>query len=326
LFFLPYEFQQQRELPQKHVVSCCLSSDATTAIALVATKHQHQRSNRILQVSVVSGQPTIRDITPALTPECLTFDPTSSRMFVGDLRGSIHEVQFDLGTVKSLFIGHVFRSYPFSLATTLDASKLMINDEFGLYAWKLDRQAEVIHSPIWNKLDRTITCFALAPDSKAGFCGRAQHNRSQILEFETDSGNLKPIFDNLTGTLQRIVISRDGLFLLAVSNSGAIILWRRETSQHPWEEHFIDGMDTGLSCVASFSPNSNVLITSDGTGHRLNAWNLTERKLLYEFAPIENNLHGCAFLDDEQVLSWGMDDKLLVWKLNIPAPTRVIRL
>jgi len=271
-------------------------------------------------------QTTIRDITPDLTPGCLTLEPTGVRMFVGDVRGSIHECQFDSETVKSHFLGHVFRGFPSSLATTLDASKLVINDEFGLYAWKLDWQAEVIHSPIWNKLDRTITCFALAPDSNTGFCGRSQHNRSQVLEFEIGSGNLKPIFDNLSGTLQRIVISRNGLFIMTVSTSGAIVLWQRGTSQHPWEEYSVDGMETGLSGVASFSPQSNVLITSDDAGHRLKAWSLTGRKLLYEFALTDNYLHGCEFLDDEQVLSWGMDDTLRIWKLHIPAPTREIRL
>jgi RsiW-degrading membrane proteinase PrsW (M82 family) len=39
MFFLPHEFQQrQKNIPKKHVVSCCLSQDATTVLALVATE------------------------------------------------------------------------------------------------------------------------------------------------------------------------------------------------------------------------------------------------------------------------------------------------
>jgi WD40 repeat protein len=212
-------------------------------------------------------QPMIRDVTTNLSPMCLTVDPTDLRMFVGDVRGSIHDVQVGSATVKSLLLGHVFRGFPSSLATTLDASKLMIKDESGLYVWKLDRQAEIIYSPIWNKLDRTITCFALAPDSSTGFYGCSQHNRSQVWEFEIGSGNLKPIFHDLSGTLQRIVISRDGLLLMAVSSSGAIILWKRDTSHHPWEEYPIDELDTSLSYAASFSPHSQMLITCDREGH-----------------------------------------------------------
>jgi len=326
MFFLPNEFQQRQKPTRKHVVDCCLSKDAMTVVALVATSHQHQRSNRIFEVAMNFDQPMVRDITPELTPRCMTLEPTGARMYVGDVRGSIYEVQFDSGTVKSYFAGHVFRDFPLTLAITLDASKLVIKDDFGLYAWKLDRQAEVIHSPLWNTLDRSITCFALTPDSQTGFCGRSQHNGSQVLEFEMGSGNITPIFENLSGTLKRIVISRNGLFILTVTDSGEIMIWKRDTSQEPWEEYSINGLGTGVSYVASFSPHSNVLITSDREGHRLKAWSLSRRELLYEFAPTDNYLLGCEFLDEEQVLSWGMDDRLRFWRLNTPAPIREIRL
>jgi hypothetical protein len=75
-FYLPSEFQQRRKLPLKHVVSCFLSKDAETVVALVATQHQHQRGNHILQVLMNSDQPTIRDVTQDLTPGCLTLEPT----------------------------------------------------------------------------------------------------------------------------------------------------------------------------------------------------------------------------------------------------------
>ncbi|MFY8202347.1 MAG: WD40 repeat domain-containing protein, partial [Pirellula staleyi] len=257
---------------------------------------------------------------PLSNPVCVDVAPNGANLFVGDADGAVYSI--DLNGTKSITVlrDRVISGYPLGLASSLDGKTLVTLDLTGLSAWNVevgDHELEQGHQR-WNQASEPVSCFAILPDSKTGVCCRTIQSQTELAEFSIETGEIKSIIGRMPSLVEKLAISPDAQFLVALLQSGEILLFHRPLSSDLWTSYVIPGLRTGSSFIARFSPDASMLITSNIDGDRLVVWNLAERKVQHEFDVHDRNtmMFGCEFLDDNRVVSWGPDHILRVWDLH----------
>ncbi len=291
-------------------------------IAIVAPRvtFESPQKTHLVKYDFSMELPPTRLDFPLSNPVCVDVAPNGANLFVGDADGAVYSI--DLNGTKSITVlrDRVISGYPLGLASSLDGKTLVTLDLTGLSAWNVevgDHELEQGHQR-WNQASEPVSCFAILPDSKTGVCCRTIQSQTELAEFSIETGEIKSIIGRMPSLVEKLAISPDAQFLVALLQSGEILLFHRPLSSDLWTSYVIPGLRTGSSFIARFSPDASMLITSNIDGDRLVVWNLAERKVQHEFDVHDRNtmMFGCEFLDDNRVVSWGPDHILRVWDLH----------
>lgn len=313
---------------------CTSLHDGKSMIAIVAPRlsFESQRKTHLVQQDFSTELPTTRLDFPIDHPVCIDVASNGANLFVGAADGTVYSIDWK-GT-KSLTVlrDSMIGGYPLGLASSQDGKSLVTLDLTGLYAWNVEI-GNYKHEPgqgyqRWHQGSESVSCFAIFPDSKTGVCCRTNQGQIELAEFSIETGETKLIIQRMPSLVEKLTISPDGEFIVCSMQSGEIILFNRPLPSESWKRCVIPGLGTGSSFIASFSPNTSMLITSDSDGGRLVAWNLAEKKREREFDVHYRNsvMMGSEFLDDNRMVSWGQDNILRVWDLHKTSSVREVNL
>ena len=283
------------------------------------------RPHHISLLGLYQEPPYSRRLLPDLNPACLALEPNADRLFVGDKNGELTLVNLRIPDARMRSFGGVLQGAPESMCCSEDGRTLVVHDSQAVYAWNLS-SSSMSSFPRWCHVDSSISCFVITPDSRTILCGRSRGGQSDLVEIDIRTGLTRLLQANMGQPLSRLTISADGRFLACVEANLEIVLLRCHATGGAWQQTSIPGLRTGGAYLASFSPRNATLITSDTSGCRLIAWDLERMELQRQFDRQGMMLIGCDFLDDERILSWHPDNKLMLWDLDKSAAVREIRL
>lgn len=301
-------------------------------IAIVAPRvtFESPRKTHLVKYDFSMELPPTRLDFPISNPVCMDVTPNGAHLFVGDADGRVYSIDFN-GT-KSLTVlrDSVISGYPLGLASSQDGKTLVTLDLTGLYAWNVemgDHQLELGYQR-WHQASEPVSCFAILPDSKTGVCCRTIQGQTELAEFSIETGEIKSIIQRMPSPVEQLAVSPDAQFLVALLQSGEILLFHRPLSSDLWTSYVIPGLRTGSSFIARFSPDASMLVTSNLGCDRLVVWNLAEKRVQHEFDVYDRNnrMFGCEFLDDNRVVSWGPDHILRVWDLHETSSVQQVEL
>ncbi|MEQ1831248.1 MAG: hypothetical protein ABL921_35200 [Pirellula sp.] len=326
--FAPKELTRRRAKTHNQVLSCVPAPDGKSVFTLLSSLDtEHTRSARVLRVLhhdlSENPAPPPQVICSSFRMACLALDPIGSRLLVADQDGTLYSIGLLMAGKKKL--GLLAKGCPMSIQISRDGKLMILHDVFGVHAWNIDLSVEE-SSPLWFRADRSLSCFVIDPDSQTVVCGRTFETQSELVEFNIQTGEIKSLLQQMPGSLKRLAISSDGRFLAAVNETGEIALFQRALTQEPWQSCSLLGLCSGSLAIACFSPDGELLITSDRDNRRLCAWDLQRKEMRYEFDSHTGFVRGCEFIVDDQILSWSSDNTLRVWNLQSSSPVREIKL
>lgn len=331
--FLPREIDRLQSSPIRRVDFCVPLPDGKSVLSLVSTIDHDQLTSgikrHIQRYDLGHTANTTNYVCRSLNANCFALDPSGARLFIGSQYGSLYVASLDTHSEDDeILLGHMAKGIPVRMECTKDGKSLIVQDKYSLNVWSMDSGRGEDGNLRWYMPDPSIVCFATYPDSQTGIYSRSAYNEntSQLMEFNMQTGEVQPILASIAAKIKRITISVDGQFLAGIADDGQVVLLHRHSTLEPWRRRSLPGLRTGVTCIASFSPNANMLITSDLARLKLIVWNLERQEIVREFKELPHELLGCEFLDDEQFLSWSKHDTMQVWKLQSPSPVREIKL
>ncbi|MGE3779251.1 MAG: WD40 repeat domain-containing protein, partial [Pirellulaceae bacterium] len=192
---------------------------------------------------------------------------------------------------------------------------LLVRDAAGLAAWEVP-PAESFRLR-WYRADPTLSSLALHPAEQSVVCGRLVQGQTEIVELDTATGELLDVIASIPANLlSGISLSRDGSLLAVVDNAGRAKLFERPAVTHTWRPRSMAGLEDRATGVVCFSPQSDRLITSDSTKRCFLNWDLPGQLSPQEFGFHESEVMGCAFGNDDRLLSWGLGDTIQIWDVS----------
>ncbi|MEQ1824526.1 MAG: WD40 repeat domain-containing protein [Pirellula sp.] len=329
--FLPQELRRLRAKPKGYATSCIPLPDGKLLISIALRSIKEQRTEhgttRILLRDLFQSPHTTRFLLPNMSPRCLAVDSLGDRLFLGDTDGALYSTSLRRSDNATLLLGHVVKSHPSSMLCTLDGTSLMVQDHFGLYAWNVDIRSLEHGSPRWCVIASSISCFEIYPDSLTAICVHNREGNSDLWEINIQTGDSQPILKKIGRQVEKLVISPCGGFLASLEENGEIALFCRGSNAESWQPYSIPGLIASPTMIASFSPQSDVLITSHDDSRRftLLAWDLKRKAVNREF-DAKCTVIGCVFVNDKQFVSLGTDNTLRVWNQQNASPEREIKL
>ncbi len=325
--FLPKEIERQRVKPDILTYECVPMTDGKSIIAQLHDNDNASTagkfSRRLVLIDLSVDPPASRSLLPDIDPVCFALDLADERLFVGDANGAITNRSIDPEAEWFWPFGRGLKGTQKSISCAADGQTLMVQDETCLYAWNIAEQGALV-TPRWCRVDPEISCFAIHPNSQTVLCAQQGLDGDDIAEIDIHTGDRRTVFSQIGRQIDKLLISANGVFLVAVEHKGEVVLLQRPDDQQRWKRFTIPGLRTGESKVATFSPHGPLLITSNQAINRLCVWDLERRELRHQFDERNSSVIGCCFLDADHILSWNLDHKLVVWNLEQAAEEREI--
>jgi WD40 repeat protein len=267
---------------------------------------------------------------PVNNPSCLAHDVNHGRLFIGDLEGVVHAVSYRDDRVQCL--ARVSRGSVRSLTCTQDGEALIVQEVFGITAWNVGQLSDYHSSPRWNLLEPDILCVATTvstlaskvPAQTAIYC-RALGESCELVEVEMATGKSKPMGVRFSEHVLRMVVSPDNQRMVCVLDSGTVRCLSRTALDLSWTLQSDMKIRTGLASTACFSPDSQLLLTSNPPSLSLMCWHVQSGQKVQHYEATASCLRGCDFLDAQRFMSWHEDGTVRVWDLNISAPGKEVR-
>ncbi len=328
-WFVPLELARQQTGPRKRIESLAALAGGDSFVALIAETDM-RRSARSVENSLVVfdslGQSVAQTLSQFENPQCFALNNVNSQLFVGDKQGRLLVAELRPGTRPVKVLGNNLRGCPEQMICAPDGRTLLTCDKYNLSAWSCGSDLQ-LGCPLWCHVDSNICCVAIHPDSKTALCGRINSGHTELLEFDLQTGKAHVLLEFAGQRLNRLAISNNGRFLAGVEDiSGKIALFEKASGSEPWQPCSIEGLRTGASCIACFSPSSDVLITTNSESRQLVAWDLCCKKLRQQFDKHSTKLIGCEFLDERRIVFSTLDGTLRVLNLYDPFHVQEIRL
>ncbi|MGE3778181.1 MAG: WD40 repeat domain-containing protein [Pirellulaceae bacterium] len=201
------------------------------------------------------------------------------------------------------------------MVCTRDGSLLLVRDTAGLAAWHV-HPADSFRVK-WYRADPTLSSFVLDPTERTVLCGRLVSRHTELVELDAATGEMRRVIATSPASmLIDMALSHHGRLLAAVEDSGRAILFERQAVTDEWRARSMAGLGVRNTRVACFSPRADQLITSDSKKRCFVAWNLQKDLSPREFGFHDSEILGCAFLNDDRLLSWGLGDTIRIWDVN----------
>ncbi len=312
IWFLPTEVRKLLAKPVKQVIYCVPTSDGKAIFSLIDKGYVFNagRANTcgVQWTDLSSENRVTQEYFPDFDTRYFALDEVGSRLFAGDSHGSLHAVNLGVGPCRVQPVGSMHKGYPFLIECSMDGTTLVTVDMHCLTAWNVEQGNKQNVAPKWRIVDRTIYCVALSPDSRTGVFCRVKQGQSELVEFNLSSGETRVILKAVQEPWEQLVISPNSQLLAAAQTCGEVTLLQIEQAEECWREVSISGLASGTCCIIRFSPQSDCLVTSNDSNTRLQLWDLTQKRLLHTFLTTQSTMLGCRFLNDEQVLAWGLSE------------------
>jgi WD40 repeat protein len=326
IFFVPDEISRLKTRPSVRADFSRVSSDGRAVITIAGVKASKDWNHQLLLHDLSHNPPGVWSLLPDRNPICAALDSVNHRLFVGDASGALLVTsQQRSADGSSRVLGHGLQGWCQSIACSPDGKLLVAHDMVAVYAWDVDvRHPRSL--PLWCRVDPSISCFAITPDSRSVIFSKNSNHGSNLLELDVRTGETRTKLASLDQTVERLVMSADGKFMACLGIAGEMTLFQWHSTGQSWKPRMISGLCSGKSRIATFSKNEELLITTDQTNHRLVAWDLERGVVLRSYDKQSSELLGCEFFDSDKLLSWSSDGKLQIWNLRDAAPVRQIQL
>jgi WD40 repeat protein len=323
--FVPPEIERWSRHPLVSVRHCQRLEQGRTAVTLIKELQDQDRSHfnsRIMMHDFARGQSQDLSILTNHEPTCITVDSKRRQLFIADEQGSIYSQDLRIQTDFAVLVGRHINCKAHTLKCSDDGKTLISLDIRGVYVWDLDQW-----DLRWFQRDTPMTCIAVLPDSRSMICGQPFGQGTRLVEVDLYSAESTTIFTSEQLNWRYLAVSPDGQYLAAMAMEGEVLILRRGADGKSWQGRTIPELRTGqIEFIAAFSPESDRLVTRHSDGQRLVVWNLQQEQCVAELAGETSLLLGSEFLDDERLLSWGLDGRIRVWDLSQGLVTRRVTL
>ncbi|MGE3778053.1 MAG: WD40 repeat domain-containing protein, partial [Pirellulaceae bacterium] len=310
--------------PHVQLIACSPVPGNQSVVVLGTTRAQRLRDGRTLGLwwQDWSTEPsTERLLCPPGIPTCFAIHPASGRLFMGDSAGGIVILPFPPRANRfsrsgdGFILGHAPQGQPCQLGCSRDGNLLVVRDIAGLAAW--DVHPKKSFQVRWYRADSTLSSFVLDPGERTLVCGRLCRGQTEVVEIDVATGELRSVIAISPATqLIDMVLSHHGKFLAVVENTGRANLLERQAVADDWRPRSVPGLDDRDTRVACFAPRADWLITSDSSKRCFVKWDLKGEVAPWEFGFHQSKVTGCAFLNDDRLLSWGAGDTIRIWDVN----------
>ncbi|MFB2836203.1 protein kinase domain-containing protein [Floridanema evergladense] len=154
-----------------------------------------------------------------------------------------------------------------------------------------------------------------APEAKKQQTPSATNPKSEN-EFEFKSWQCLLTLEGHSGSINAVVLSRDGKIIASGSDDTTIKLWNRETgTEITTLGQSSSNWFAGIKSIA-ISPNGQVLV-SGSEDKTIKIWQLNTGKEIHTFTGHSGAIRSVSISPDGQLLASGSDDKnVKIWQLN----------
>lgn len=207
--FLPAEMARLANDQRVFIGYCEPEVDGEKFVSLVRTFQRdifRGDQRRIVLHNLANETATVFNVLPVRDVSCFATSPDGSKLYIGSHDGSICSLNLDGYQDCVRKLGRHVHGFPATLICT-DDKTLLSMDSDALYAW--DLEAWRLR---WCRINREISCVAMAPDSQTLICSRGTRDHAELWELDIQTGDdVRPI---LSGQMwQDIRFSPDGRYL-----------------------------------------------------------------------------------------------------------------
>jgi WD40 repeat protein len=265
-----------------------------------------------------TGRPVMVSQKTVSDPRCVDISHGGRRVFFAHSSGNIYCTAGNGNSFQQCARSPTGNAL--SLAFAEESQLLIVHDGSGVSAWDVDMQSSTGGTCRWSISSPNITAATLPDGATTGLYCVSANNNSQLWEFEVLTGKPRCIVDSLPGVVAAIATSRDRNQIACVHGAYNLTLLRKSNVHNTWEQHTIPKLCTGVSLLAAFSPDGQLLITGDSSGSGFRGWDLSNFKMLREFDSPHSSAVGVAlgvnFLDEHRFVSWHRNGIIHEWDLS----------
>jgi len=305
--FLPNEYKRMTAAEVPRTLNCWPLPDKQAVARFVETRTRQVDSGP-LERSVQWHEGIYQRQLPlpiklSKDANCLALDPLAERMFVGFNNGILQ--RFLLGDAEPEVTVLGCAPGLTDVVCAPNGQTLLTASIRGLEAWDLRPPLGVSWKTPRLLTAEKIDCLAFSPCSSIVAVGIASGPVSQLVEIDLGCGATVPLM-KLSERLDRLLMSADGKQMAAIHESGKILLFQRASYRSSWQLVDFPGLRTHAVLLASYSPDSSLLVTCERY-RTLLVWDLRTKTVRQRADSPTENLQGCAFLDSSHVLTWGLN-------------------
>lgn len=329
----PSELVGWKRFGKKRITECLLSPDKSQAVVVVTSHsyssqsanssgHSHEitRSVRsLVACSLTSGAARSVALLEYPCLNCWGWTDQNGTMLMSNDRGQL--LSFRAGTSRQAPKPLIELCLLRDVEVQPELDFILINDSGHLAYYKRGKADELSH-PVW-KSHPDVESFALLPESNRLVAVRRRDGLHQLYLLETETGQVIRWLASLPDQVDRIVVLPKSKQLLIVCGKVAGLLPWNITGD-PTATQFVPWIRLGQSSLTAISPDERIVITTGSEASQLIAWCTKECRALMTYPNCETSLIGAEFLDSNRFVTWGTDNKLRIWNMNLAQVEREI--